>query len=63
MATASKTKQKSWQQQNRNHTKRNNMMKLISKAIVAGAMTLALQAVPASAQSIEWTTGQLGGGW
>nr|WP_321982790.1 TAXI family TRAP transporter solute-binding subunit [uncultured Cohaesibacter sp.] len=39
------------------------MMKLISKAIVAGAMALALQAAPASAQSIEWTTGQLGGGW
>ena len=39
------------------------MFKQISKVIVAGVAALAIQGASASAQSIEWTTGQLGGGW
>ena len=39
------------------------MLKKISKGLIFGAAALVMQAAGAQAQSIEWTTGQLGGGW
>lgn len=39
------------------------MFTKLSKTLAIGAAALFLQSAAAHAQSIEWTTGQLGGGW
>lgn len=39
------------------------MLRKITKTLIIGAAALSFQGASASAQSLEWTTGQLGGGW